>query len=153
MQARDQRGMYYSDLKTAFLYRKKLSKSCQCRPEPWSVSERIRQKNYALVSQNLASDAAAENVAEAGTSVVAAQPQIVSEGGASAQAPQAWPRAPAPRPAYREAAERPRPMERGYTPPQPQAVRPVKKPSWGLGAAFGNSLPKVRYRHKWGTPD
>ena len=46
--ARDQTGLYYEELRNAFLYRKKLDKSCSCRPEPWSVAERQRHEGYAL---------------------------------------------------------------------------------------------------------
>ena len=46
--ARDQTGLYYEELRNAFLYRRKLDKSCSCRPEPWSVAERQRHEGYAL---------------------------------------------------------------------------------------------------------
>jgi hypothetical protein len=74
--ARDQTGLAYEKLKTAFLYRKKLLKNCTCRPEPWSVSERMRHKSYEI------SMAAGPNSAEnAGAEAIeAAKPQIVAEG-------------------------------------------------------------------------
>lgn len=47
--ARDQTGLYYEELRNAFLYRKKLDQSCSCRPQPWSVAERLRHERYALI--------------------------------------------------------------------------------------------------------
>jgi|GEM_PF-6128312 len=43
----DQRGLGYDSLENAFLYRKKLIKSCTCRAKPWSYSERARHDLYA----------------------------------------------------------------------------------------------------------
>lgn len=44
---RDRNGRAYSDLKTAFLYRTTYSKSCQCRPAPWTKEARARHAMYA----------------------------------------------------------------------------------------------------------
>ncbi len=43
----DRRGNAYADLETAFLYRTRFDKSCQCRPEPWSNEARERHALYA----------------------------------------------------------------------------------------------------------
>ena len=42
----DLQGRPYTDLPTAFRYRKKLVDGCRCRPEPWSASERDRHRRY-----------------------------------------------------------------------------------------------------------
>ncbi len=46
---RDYRGNRYRDLKNAFVYRKKLSRTCRCRPEPWTEAA---QKMYDKRSRN-----------------------------------------------------------------------------------------------------
>jgi len=46
--ARDRRGRRYTDLKTAFRYRKSLTPNCACKPEPWTLSERMRHAGYAI---------------------------------------------------------------------------------------------------------
>ena len=43
----DRRGNAYADLKSAFQYRTRFDKSCQCRPEPWSKEARERHALYA----------------------------------------------------------------------------------------------------------
>ncbi len=40
-------GKPYTDLATAFLYRKALQPQCQCKPGPWADSEIARHKQYA----------------------------------------------------------------------------------------------------------
>ncbi|MFY0612362.1 MAG: DUF2865 domain-containing protein [Hyphomicrobiaceae bacterium] len=129
--ARDQRGLAYTDLKTAFLYRKKYSKSCSCRPAPWSVSERMRHKGYL--------PGAEQKIASA-TPMLAGRPQIVDrEAGTFAPAPVALPFPPAPRAARRHISERRR--------PQRPHRRPIKESGWGLASG----LPKAKYRHNWTT--
>ncbi|MEL7303625.1 MAG: DUF2865 domain-containing protein [Pseudomonadota bacterium] len=46
--ARDRRGRRYTVLKTAFRYRKSLTPNCACKPEPWTLSERMRHAGYAI---------------------------------------------------------------------------------------------------------
>ncbi|MEZ5843394.1 MAG: DUF2865 domain-containing protein [Hyphomicrobiaceae bacterium] len=53
----DQRGLAYTSLDTAFLYRKARVPGCVCRPVPWSAREVNRHRAYAL-------DAAAERRAD-----------------------------------------------------------------------------------------
>lgn len=43
----DLTGRAYEHIDTAFLYRKKLVKSCSCKPMPWSHAARVRHMNYA----------------------------------------------------------------------------------------------------------
>lgn len=42
----DLEGKPYTELKTAFLYRRTLTAGCGCRPAPWSVAERFRHHEY-----------------------------------------------------------------------------------------------------------
>lgn len=44
----DMSGRAYAKLQTAYLYRKRLSDSCKCRPEPWAQSELDRHRIYAM---------------------------------------------------------------------------------------------------------
>lgn len=46
-QARDQRGLAYTSLDTAFLYRKTRVAGCVCKPVPWSAKELGRHRGYA----------------------------------------------------------------------------------------------------------
>lgn len=46
-QMTDLSGRAYEHIDTAFLYRKKLVKSCTCKPMPWSYSARARHAQYA----------------------------------------------------------------------------------------------------------
>lgn len=46
----DLRGRAYKDLATAFVYRTRYDKSCQCRPDPWSDEARERHAMYATES-------------------------------------------------------------------------------------------------------
>ncbi len=120
-QARDQRGLSYSNLKTAFLYRNKLNKSCSCRPAPWSISERMRHKAYAPANQGAVAGLAPEN-------------RSASNGA----------RAPTSREVRRTFAHRqPSPLLVRTN------RRPDKNQSWGLGASLASGLPKVKYRHNW----
>ena len=48
----DLQGRPYTNLRTAFRYRKKLVDGCQCRPEPWSAAERERHRRYAQDNPN-----------------------------------------------------------------------------------------------------
>lgn len=136
--ARDQNGYAYTDLKTAFRYRKKITKSCACRPAPWSVSERMRHKSYLPVSQPASPGAAVAANAQGDSTVLAAAPTMIGEGGIA-------------RPAYETPLHPPAPYEvhRAIAPPQIVRQRPAKQPSWGLGASLASSLPKVKYRHDW----
>lgn len=139
--ARDRRGFAYKDLKTAFLYRKKLSKSCTCRPEPWTVAERMRHKGYELPEPTaLASLGSSENT-ESDAGSIAGRPQLVRQSDQlSPPAPRiAVPRVPPPR-AVAAPLRAPRPAR--------VTRKRAKKPAMGLGAAFGGA-PKVKYRHKW----
>lgn len=43
----DRGGRAYADLRTAFLYRTSYSKSCQCKPDPWSTEAKQRHAMYA----------------------------------------------------------------------------------------------------------
>ncbi|MFV0295459.1 MAG: DUF2865 domain-containing protein, partial [Hyphomicrobiaceae bacterium] len=43
----DLTGRAYSQLRTAYKYRKKLVPGCSCKPPPWSASERARHARYA----------------------------------------------------------------------------------------------------------
>ena len=52
--ATDVSGLTYKDLKTAFLYRKKLVKGCSCRPAPWAPEERARHKMYETEATEIA---------------------------------------------------------------------------------------------------
>ena len=52
--ATDVSGLTYKDLKTAFLYRKKLVKGCSCRPAPWAPEERARHKLYETEAAEIA---------------------------------------------------------------------------------------------------
>lgn len=45
-------GLAYGKLKTAFLYRKTLKPGCACKPEPWTVTERLRHQRYALNAED-----------------------------------------------------------------------------------------------------
>lgn len=42
----DLEGRSYASYPTAFKYRKTLVKGCQCKPAPWSASERARHQSY-----------------------------------------------------------------------------------------------------------
>lgn len=140
--ARDQNGYAYTDLKTAFLYRKKITKSCACRPAPWSVSERMRHKSYLPVSQPANAGAAVADGNRGDETVVAAAPTMIGEGGIA-------------QPIHNAPLQPPVPFEvhRPIAPPQIVRARPrpAKQPSWGLGAALASSLPKVKYRHDWSS--
>lgn len=140
--ARDRRGFAYKDLKTAFLYRKKLSKSCTCRPEPWTVAERMRHKSYALPQPTAVANLMNPETSETGAAGIAAQPILIRQrDDLTAPAPRiAVPRMPAPR-AVAKPARAPRPTR--------ITRRRVKQPTMGLGASFASGAPKVRYRHKW----
>lgn len=43
---KDRQGRAYQELNTAFLYRTSYEKSCQCRADPWSDSEKQRHATY-----------------------------------------------------------------------------------------------------------
>ena len=124
--ARDQTGLYYEELRNAFLYRKKLDQSCSCRPQPWNVTERLRHERYALIEagqvkegEPLAGGDGAEGdtgegdmgAAEAGKIVEGGQVFVGGNGHA-----------------------RVGPFERRYvaTPSQPQP-----QPAFGFGTLFG----------------
>lgn len=47
----DLAGRRYSSLETAFLYRKHYIGSCRCKPQPWTLSERLRHQTYAKVQR------------------------------------------------------------------------------------------------------
>ncbi len=46
-------GRRYDQLKSAFVYRKKLISGCACRPMPWTAAERARHNRYAYAEQIL----------------------------------------------------------------------------------------------------
>lgn len=48
-QMTDLSGKSYGSLETAFKYRKTLTKSCACKPAPWSEAEVTRHRVYAIV--------------------------------------------------------------------------------------------------------
>lgn len=155
--ARDQRGIAYRKLKTAFLYRKKLVKNCACRPQPWSVSERMRHKSYGLVAQNSAAvaelDDASPDKTDAKTKVVAAKPSIVGEGRQAAiqpveQATAVPIRVPAPRAATRyQAYERAPVARRRNVSRRARRSRRIRKKKWALGAS--NSPKKAKFSYNW----
>lgn len=140
--ARDQNGYAYTDLKTAFQYRKKITKSCACRPAPWSVSERMRHKSYLPVSQPAGAGAAVADNAQGDTTVLAAAPTMIGEGGLAQHTYNTPLHPPAPHEVHRSIA----PSQIMQARP-----RPAKQPSWGFGAAVASSLPKVKYRHDWSS--
>jgi hypothetical protein len=43
----DENGRYYSDLKTAFIYRTSYLESCKCRAHPWEAEAQARHAGYA----------------------------------------------------------------------------------------------------------
>ena len=142
--ARDQRGLSYSDLKTAFLYRKQYSKSCTCRPAPWSVAERMRHKSYLPGAEQKMASVAGATTANGVGPAVAARPRMVDRGdGILVPAPAALPYRPAPHATWRPVDRTPR-----LPPRQPRTRRQTSDNS-GWGSI--NGLPKVRYRHDWST--
>lgn len=46
----DLKGVPYTELPTAFLYRTEYIPSCKCQPHPWEVEARQRHKSYALIA-------------------------------------------------------------------------------------------------------
>jgi hypothetical protein len=139
--ARDQTGLYYEELRNAFLYRKKLDKSCSCRPEPWSVAERQRHEGYALTEAGQVEPGEGPAEKNEGAEAVNGDEnrQLVSteEGNLPAR-----PVAPS------RAA-----VERRYV-AVPAAPKPP--PAFGLGALFGGggSLPASAkpFKHKFRWP-
>lgn len=135
-QARDQRGLAYTDLKTAFRYRKTYNKSCTCRPAPWTVSERMRHKSYVPGMENKLANLAPDTAPSGTGPALAAQPKMVNRGDGIF--------APAPRAAWRPVAQsRRRPLPR----PTRARRRPANNSGWGVASG----LPAVRYRHNWAT--
>ena len=152
-QAYDQTGMAYKRIENAFLYRKKLINGCACRPAPWSEAERLRHRMYAIND-----DRNAARVAAAGTD--APEPKLQSAPAIAAPAvAKAEPRHALIAPAPTIATPRIQMEPRLAVPRQQVRLRPkpVKQPSWGLGAVFGggggSGLPPVKYRHKWAPKD
>ena len=160
-QARDQRGLPYKALKTAFLYRKKLVKSCTCRPAPWTVSERVRHRTYALNEPEA-------RLADGGdaTQVAAGHEGANDNDGGTGNTPLTVPPV-APAPSLASVPQRylanpktvpaPRAARRLYARPQgvgrirPAAPARAKKKTASSSGFAG--LPPVRYRHKWTTDD
>ncbi len=141
-QARDQRGMSYRDLKTAFLYRKQLVKSCTCRPAPWTAAERQRHKQYetadpeavARLDSNQTDDPNPfSDAAQPGTTAQDSDPVAI----ASADPPRVVP-------GYFAQQQRP------YPPVTKRNKRQNQQGS-GFGTSFASGLPKVRYRHNWAS--
>ena len=68
----DLSGRAYEHLNTAFLYRKKLIKSCTCKPMPWSVGERTRHLRYAELEaeKRLRQEQSRRRVAEGGRTII-----------------------------------------------------------------------------------
>ncbi|MGI9480157.1 MAG: DUF2865 domain-containing protein [Hyphomicrobiaceae bacterium] len=142
--ARDQRGLAYSDLKTAFLYRKKYSKTCTCRPAPWSVSERMRHKSYLPGAEQRIASVANDTAKNGVGPTLAARPQMVDRGdGILVPAPVALPHPPAPRAAWQPVARARRAA--------PWRQRPRHQTTNDSGWGLASGLPKVRYRHDWST--
>ena len=140
--ARDQRGLAYSDLKTAFLYRKQYSKTCTCRPAPWSVAERMRHKSYLPGAEQKVASAASGPIRDDANPVRDARPRMVDRGdGILVPAPVALPHPASPGEVWR-------PIARPRRPLPPRTRRQASNNSgWGLAGG----LPKVRYRHDWST--
>lgn len=79
----DQRGLAYTSLDTAFLYRKQRVAGCVCKPVPWSARELNRHRTYAL-------EAAAErNAAEADREALAKLANASSPAASNAALPAA----------------------------------------------------------------
>jgi Protein of unknown function (DUF2865) len=60
----DLSGMAYTQLPTAFKYRKTLVSGCACRPQPWTEAELQRHQNYAdgqLASTSITGDGASRS--------------------------------------------------------------------------------------------
>ncbi len=60
----DLSGMAYTQLPTAFKYRKTLASGCACRPQPWTEAELQRHQNYAggqLASTSITGDGASRS--------------------------------------------------------------------------------------------
>ena len=80
----DLKGQSYTQLATAYKYRKTQVEGCRCRPEPWSESERDRHGRYAAAAQATAEQPVA-NAAPASAEVAdlppAAKRQSASEDG------------------------------------------------------------------------
>ena len=141
--ARDQRGLSYRDLKTAFIYRKKLVKNCTCRPAPWTAAERQRHKNYEIEDPEVIAslDSKQANEPPDAESPMAGRP--LTPDSALNAAPVAIAGAYPARatPGYLKQHQR----------PLAQLNKPRKQKSADHGSSFISGLPKVRYRHNWST--
>ena len=139
----DLTGRAYAKLSTAFRYRKALSESCKCKPDPWAQSELDRHRRYALNEQVIALNrpsrpadpvtpqAAPPTDRQPPVPVVAATPIEIEEDDLTRTVPSARPEpieTPRPRP---RTAEPRQPAAYKGPPRAPTAVRPVAQPSAG----------------------
>jgi hypothetical protein len=75
----DLEGRAYTQLSSAFLYRRKRVDGCTCRPAPWSEAELARHRRYLREAEAAAANPAAAALADA-PSDIDAQPPPVSIG-------------------------------------------------------------------------
>ncbi len=137
----DLTGRAYVKLPTAFRYRKALSDSCKCKPDPWAQSELDRHQRYAFNEQIVAlnrPERPADPVTRDATqppapppAIVAATPFEAEEDDQTRAVPSSRPEpieTPRPRPRMAE----PRPPAAYKGPPRaPSSVRRVAQPSAG----------------------
>lgn len=141
-QARDQRGLSYRDLKTAFLYRKKLVKSCTCRPAPWTTAERQRHKTYESADPESVANLDNNQIADPSSVSIAEQPGNAPADGGPVAIASAY--AAPTTPGYFAQQQRPLPRMTKRTKRRNQQES-------GFGSSFASGLPKVRYRHNWSS--
>ena len=141
-QARDQRGLSYRDLKTAFLYRKKLVNSCTCRPAPWTTVERQRHETYESADPEALASLDRKQIAKPNAVSDEGQPGSAPQDGVSIAIASAYP--PATAPGYVVQQQRPYPRTT-------RRAKPRNQQGSGFGSSFASGLPKVRYRHNWSS--
>lgn len=137
-QARDQRGLSYRDLKTAFLYRKKLVKSCTCRPAPWTTAERHRHKKYETADPDAVANLDSNQTGGPNAFSNAAQPGTAAPDNGPVAIARAYPRRAVPGYFARQQQ------------PYPRVAKRNKRQN-KQGSGFASGLPKVRYRHNWSS--
>lgn len=147
--ARDQSGLNYAELPNAFVYRKKLDRSCTCRAKPWSEAERNRHKRYAMIEAGTLDPKAAalDDKSEAEGEAAVAEQETNGEAGPA-------PGSRRPASASFETPSRAVVVRR----PAPAAKKPLAQPTYGLGALFsgggGSSSTKLKqYKKKFHWPD
>lgn len=127
--ARDQTGLYYEELRNAFLYRKKLDKSCSCRPAPWSDAEHQRHERYASVEAGRIEQT--ETAARGDNDLTSAEPGVIDENRHASTGEGGDPYGPwGPQRVV---------MQRRYVPMRPPPKQPVPQPAFGLGGLFSAS--------------